>query len=429
MTIETITKGSSPGTSPSVFLAIDLGTTTLAGQLVDNQGELLAETTVLNPQQELGADILSRLQAAHHGQAERLYVLLIDGLKSMLAELCRQSGVKPDGIAAVAAAGNPGVSCLLRKLPVKRLLFPPHKAPYKELCEIKLQPDNLGLMVPLQLFPLASGFVGGDLIAVLFGLSLGPYSSESPVVVIDIGTNGELALFDGQRWWVSSAAAGPAFEGGDIETGMVMVRGAVSNVSLDGDRLQLTVADGGLPRGLCGSGLAALIAAAVEAGAIDSTGRIVSPNEVHSNLAHSLVKRQDGWALRFYRDALHDLLLTQTDVRNFQLAKGALRGGVEVLLDRAGVAPGRVSLVVVTGSLGTALPVEVLKRVALLPEPMLDKTLFMANAVLAGLRSYLVCTEGQHRLQELLQAIRPFPLSGTPAFEKRYLSSLDFIKR
>ncbi len=180
------------------------------------------------------------------------------------------------------------------------------------------------------------------------------------------------------------------------------------------------------PRGLCGSGLAALVAAARHGGLIDVTGRILSADEVETNLGRYLVEQDSAWSIRFHRDASGELLLTQSDLRNFQLAKGAVRAGAEVLLGRAGFTPEGVSQVLVTGALGTALPVEVLKRVALLPEAMLDKTSFIANGVLAGLQEYLIATDGQQQLADLINVMQPFPLSGTPVFERHFLAALEF---
>ena len=205
-----------------------------------------------------------------------------------------------------------------------------------------------------------------------------------------------------------------------------MQAGAVCNVSLIDDQLQLEVNGGREPRGICGSGLAALIVAVLDGGLIDSTGRIVSPDEVETNLARYIVKDGNSWAIRYHRSATSELLLTQQDLRNFQLAKGAVRAGVQVLLQRSGLKPENVCKTVLTGALGTRLPVDVLKRVALLPEPMLDRTSFIENGVLTGLHKFLQNADGQQQLDALLQRIQPFPLSGTPAFEKLFLSSLDF---
>jgi uncharacterized 2Fe-2S/4Fe-4S cluster protein (DUF4445 family) len=420
-------------------LALDLGTTTLAGRLLSPAGEILAEAQLANPQRELAADILLRLQLAHDGAGKNLQALLIDGLRRLIQQLCQTAGCRPDEVMASAAAGNPGMSCLLQALPVTALLFPPHKPPYKELVHIPVDELDLGLSVPLQLFPPISGFVGGDLLAALMDVeSSTPFnnstiqqfndSTVSPgTLLIDIGTNAELALWDGRRWWVTSAAAGPAFEGGNIGAGMILTAGAITDVRLAGDRLRLSVAGGGQPCGLCGSGLAALVAAARQGGLIDAGGRILSPEEVETNLSRYLVKQGDSWAICFHRSAAGELLLTQTDLRNFQLAKGAVHAGVEVLLERCGIYAKKVPLVLVTGALGTALPIEVLKRVALLPEPMLDKTSFVANGVLAGLQTYLTSSDSQQRLAALMTTIQPLPLSGTPAFEKHFLAAMQLL--
>ncbi len=420
------------------YIALDLGTTTLTGRLLDPSGELLAEKQIVNPQRELGADILMRLQQAYNGEGERLQTLLIEGLRRLIAELLDRADCHPDNIVSVVAAGNSGISCLLRNLPVGPLLFPPHKPPYKELVSIPTTTIDLGLRVPLSLFPLISGFVGGDLVAALFGVESFCHAGSSTIqqlnsstiiagtLLIDIGTNAELASWDGSRWWATSAAAGPAFEGGNISAGMIMAAGAVTDVRLDGDRLRLVVAGGGQPLGLCGSGLAALVAVARQGGLVDDSGRILSHYEVETNLGQYLVEKEGSWAIRFYRSVSSELLLTQADLRNFQLAKGAVYAGVQVLLERGGFAPENVTRVLVTGALGTALPKDVLKRVALLPEPMLDKTSFVANGVLAGLQSYLTASGSEENLAALVKRIQPFPLSGTPAFEQHFLAALEF---
>lgn len=403
-------------------IALDLGTTTLAGRLLSASGEVLAEGRIANPQRAQGTDILTRLQKAHDDSGETLQALLVEALRSLVAILLADAGCARQDVGALAAAGNPGMSCLLQNLPVRSLLFPPHKPPYKELVCIPARDLDLGVPAPLELFPLAAGFVGGDMVACLVGLEAVPVGT----LLLDLGTNAELALWDGAHWWVTSAAAGPAFEGGNIGTGMILTDGAVTDVRLVDDSLQLTIAGQGSPRGLCGSGLAALVTAARQGGLIDASGRILSAEEVETNLERYLVEQDGAWGIRFHRDAGGALLLTQDDLRNFQLAKGAVRAGAEVLLDRAGFTPESVSRVLVTGALGTALPVEVLKRVALLPEAMLDKTSFIANGVLSGLQNYLVDVDGKQRLNSLMTIMRPFPLSGTPAFEGRFLTSLEF---
>lgn len=408
-------------TEGSIALALDLGTTTLAGRLIDLDGAVLAEAKSLNPQKALGGDVIRRLEASMKGEGARLQILLADGVETLVAELLAQSGRRRGAIAAAAAAGNPAICHLLRNLPAEPILFPPHRP--RELEGVFLDPAELGLElpVPLYLFPLVSGYVGGDLVAFLFG-----ESHEPGTLYVDVGTNGELALFDGRQWWATSVAAGPAFEAGRISCGMVAEAGAVESVRRVGDTLQLDVIGGIAPRGVCGSGLAAAIAAALEGGLIDAHGRIAEPGEVATNLARHVVDTPSGRALRLYRDAAVELLVSQEDVRNFQLAKAAVRAGVECLLRRAGLESAQIRQAVVTGAFGFSLAPAVLKRVALLPENMVDRVRFSAAGALAGVCRMLNEPEGAGRVQRLADALKPYPLSGTPAFEKAFLNSLDF---
>ncbi len=446
-----------PRASSPCFLALDLGTTTLAGRLLSTDGTLLAEARIANPQRTLGADILTRLQRVEEGGGETLQQLLVEGIRDLVAELLKKAGAAPEQVVAAAAAGNPGICHLLLALPVKALLHPPHRSPLTSLQILPPEVLSLNLELNLHLFPAVSGFVGGDLVAVLFGCSQGtppprsarhlPYSagedgspllhrgdvagnatggsSISRALVLDLGTNAELALWDGTRWLATSAAAGPAFEAGNIACGMTLSPGAVTDVQLAGDRLQLAVQGGGTPLGLCGSGLLALVAAAREGGLIDVTGRTVAPAEVGTNLARYLIADGEGWAICFHRAARGTLLLTQDDVRQLQLAKGAVRAGIEVLLDRAGLAPNDISKVLLTGAFGAALPTAAVKGIALLPESMLDKLFCVPNGVLDGLAAFIDDPHGPQHLAALQAIIKPLPLSGTPAFERRFLQALE----
>lgn len=409
-------------TDKETLLALDLGTTTLAGRLIDRQGQVLAEATQRNPQASLGADIIRRLEQALQGQGKQLQELLVSGLEKLICELLRTAGLKREDIGAAAAAGNAGISALLRCLPVDKILFPPHRPEQRQ--GLYLSPDQLGLdlPVPLYLFPLVTGYVGGDLVAFLFDQV--PYRDNT--LYLDIGTNGELALYSNGQWWTTSVAAGPAFEGGGIGCGMAAAAGAVSGVILDGDRLRLEVIGGGAPRGLCGSGLTETVAAALDGGLIDRHGTFVDPLQVSSNLARYLDGCAGERCLRLYRDAAVDLCLTQEDLRTFQLAKGAIRAGVDCLLARAGLSADSVEEVVMTGAFGFSLASRILKKVAMLPANMIDRVRFAEAGVLAGCCRLLLDERGPAKAQQLADALQAYPLSGTPAFEKAFLGALDF---
>jgi uncharacterized 2Fe-2S/4Fe-4S cluster protein (DUF4445 family) len=404
------------------LLALDLGTTTLAGALLTRQGEVVAQDSLPNPQVREGADVVTRLQVALHGRGEALQRLLAEGINTLVRGLLEKADTPPQAIAAAAAAGNPAISALLCGRPVERLLFPPHRLSWRAGEEVEPRPIGLDLPVPLFLFPLAGGFVGGDLVAFLYAAGRAP----APSLYLDVGTNAEIALDTGTRWWATSAAAGPAFEGGNISCGMPASAGAVEGVAVDGDRLRLRVVGGGPPQGICGSGLAAAVAAGLQGGLIDSDGTIREPREVADNLARYVVERGDERGLCLYRDAAHAILLRQSDLRQFQLAKGAVRAGVECLLERAGLAPEALRQVVVSGAFGLALTPEILKHVAIFPEKMLDKVVFVPGGALQGVARLLNAPKGRQEVARLAASLSIHPLSGSPRFERAFLQSLDF---
>jgi len=408
-------------TAPALRLAFDLGTTTLAARLLDPGGRVYAELRTPNPQVAQGRDVIRRLEAARAGAALPLQQTLVAAMNGLVTALCRQAGCSPDAITAAAAAANPAVSLLLQRLPVDAVLFPPYRPPRRNGVQLDAASLGLALPVPLYLFPLVSGYVGGDLVAFLYG--------QDPVpgrLYLDIGTNGEIAWFDGDNCRVTSVAAGPAFEGCEIRCGIDFGPGAVTAVRVQGESLELSVAGGGPPRGLCGSGLVSAIAAARGAGLIDASGTLVDPLTVGTNLARYLVEGPEGRHLRLYRDAGCELLLTQQDVRSFQLAKGALHAGVAALLQRSGAGGEQVREVVVTGAFGLSLAPEDLKKVALLPPDVVDKVRFVPAGALAGVGRMLLATDGLDRVEELAAKLTPYPLSGTPAFQHAFLKALDF---
>ncbi len=403
-------------------LALDLGTTTLAGALLDAQGTVIARARRANPQSRLGADVIRRLERALQGEGAQLQKLLQGGIAALVEELLGRSGAGPGQITTAAAAGNPAIIHLLLNLPVEGLLFPPHRPHERAGEEISPQRLALGLSVPIYLFPLVSGYVGGDLVAFLYAQS----SISGTSLFIDVGTNAELALHHGGKWLVTSTAAGPAFEAAEISCGMPVAGGAISDVVIEDDRLRVQTIDAAPARGVCGSGLAAAIAAAREGGLIARDGTLVDPLQVASNLARYLVETESGRALRLYRDARHDVLITQDDIRAFQLAKAAIHAGIDCLLARAGLGARQVEEVVLTGAFGFSLSRAALKKVAMLPENMIDRVRFQPGGALAGVVCFLAQDGAAKTVAALTAGLKPFPLSGTQAFEKAFLNALDF---
>jgi uncharacterized 2Fe-2S/4Fe-4S cluster protein (DUF4445 family) len=417
--------------SGNLVIAIDLGTTTIAASLLDRvSGERLACAGSLNPQRSFGADVISRMEAACKSpEALTEMTRLVNAeLESLTGILLEEGAAAPENLAAIAIAANPAMEHLLLGLPVTSLAFPP----YRPLFTAGKRTDSAALgwkmKVDAHVFPLPGGFVGGDLVAFLFGVDAAGFRppAAGPRLFLDLGTNGEIALAAGDKVFATSAAAGPAFEGGNLACGMAALPGAVSSVRFDDDRVSLSVIGGGVPEGVCGSGVIETISGLLQAKALDPTGRLLSAGEIASNLANRIISRDGDSAFLLYRDARREIVLTQQDIRQVQLAKGAIRAGIEVLCERAGIHHEEVQEAVLTGSFGARLTPEGLKSIGVLPGKMVEVSLFVREGALTGIEKALCAPDGIDEIERVAATMRVIPLSGTPSFEKNFLAQLNF---
>ena len=413
--------------SRKLAAAFDLGTTTIAASLVDPAtGERLAVTAGLNPQRPWGADVLARLQAA--AVPETLGAMkscLALEMERMAEELLAKAGAAFDELVFVALAGNPAMEHIALGLPVATLAYPPFRPLFTEGKDVTTLDLGWSREIPAYLMPLPGGFVGGDLLAFLFGQR---ESAKPGTLYLDLGTNAEIALFDGERFLATSAAAGPAFEGGNMRCGMAALPGAISHVTIEDDRVTLGTIAGAPARGICGSGVLEAVAALLSSGVIESTGRLLPSAEIASNLGNRVQEVNGIPAFVLHRDASGLVFLDQEDIRALQLAKGALRGGMEILLSKARLSLDELSEVVLTGSFGAVLSPVVLKKVGIFSEKMVRITGFVREGALAGVERFLVESDGRALLESLAQKVRVIPLSGTPLFEKLFLANIDFPK-
>jgi uncharacterized 2Fe-2S/4Fe-4S cluster protein (DUF4445 family) len=416
--------------SERLAVAFDLGTTTVAASLLDlDKGVRLAAGGSLNPQRQYGADVVSRLEAAcvSLDALKRMARLANGELERLAGELLASVGASPQSLVLVAIAGNPAMEHLLLELPVKSLAFPPFRPLFTAGRSMNTADLGWQMAVDAFVFPLPGGFVGGDLVAFLYGAGVpSSLTLHSSRLFLDLGTNGEIALTASDRIYATSAAAGPAFEGGDLECGMAALPGAISGVTIAGDRVDLTVIGGGVPVGICGSGVIEAVAGLLRSGVLDATGRLLSPGEIPSNLANRVVSRNGEAAFLLYRDSRNEVVLSQRDIRQVQLAKAAIRAGIEVLFERARIHYGTVQEVVLTGSFGSRLAPEGLKNVGIFPEKMVEMCSFVRDGALTGVEKALAASGGFAAVDGLAKAIRVIPLSGTPAFEKHFLEQMNF---
>jgi uncharacterized 2Fe-2S/4Fe-4S cluster protein (DUF4445 family) len=405
-------------------LAIDLGTTTLAASLIDYAGgERLASAGALNPQRRFGADVVSRLDAAVNSTALRqeMTALIRDELKRLGQELCSTAGIAWGDVRKIAIAGNPAMQHILMGLDLASLAFPP----YRPLCTdgTHLEAADLGWdgSADVYLFPMPGGFVGGDTVAFVHGAEPG-----DATLCLDLGTNGEIALIAGDSIWATSAAAGPAFEGGNLSCGMAALPGAISSVRIEGDRLVLQVIGNGQPSGICGSGAIEAVTELLRCSILEPGGRLRNPGEIDSNLASRVIEYRGAAAFVLYRDAERLIVLSQEDIRQLQLAKAALRGGIDVLAERSRIQCNALKQVILTGSFGAVVQAGWLKTIGIFDESMVQTTRFTPDGVLAGVEKALADMNGFAAVENLARRFRVVPLSGTPLFETLFMRHIDF---
>lgn len=413
--------------------AFDVGTTTIAASLLDREsGERLAVTGGLNPQRQFGPDVVSRLAAAV-ASPDNLQAMsrLVNGeLELLTGRLLADAGADAGDLCCIAIAGNPAIEHLLLGLSVDSLAFPPYRPLFTTGRTVSTASLGWGMDLDAYVFPLPGGFVGGDLVAFLYGEGrcAARGAQHAARLYLDLGTNGELALVVNGKIYATSAAAGPAFEGGNLACGMAALPGAISDVSFAGDRVRIATIGDAVPCGICGSGVISAVAGLLGAGVLDHTGRLFAPAEIGSNLANHLHDMNGETVFVLYRDAQRMVYLGQNDIRQVQLAKGAVRAGMEVLFQRAGISGDSVQEVILTGSFGAVLSPEQLKNVGIFSENMVKIAGFIREGALSGVERALCAGDDFSALDRLAESIKVIPLSGTPAFEKHFLAQMNFPK-
>jgi uncharacterized 2Fe-2S/4Fe-4S cluster protein (DUF4445 family) len=378
-------------------LAIDLGSTTVAAFLttLDN-GEVAAGSGGLNQQSVYGSDVISRLAAAldNPQNAERLHRLALASINQAVDSLNLSPAIW-QRIKKVTIVGNCAMHHLLANLPLENLAFLPFQPSdtrsilnASEIME-GIFPEDVKVSLP----PLIGGFVGSDALACLayFGFD----DPSGPMAAIDLGTNGEVMVTDGDRILTASTAAGPAFEGVNISCGSRAVDGAITKVELVNGLLQLTTIADAPPVGLTGSGLLSAIAEFRQIGIIDEGGRIDPSKSADSDLVVP-----DNSVFRINLSKEEDIYLSQMDIRELQKAKGAIRAAVDILLEQLNLQPADLERVILTGSFGGEVDINSILLLGLLPPVNKQVVETIANG--AGFGAAIFLTEEGFALGEKL---------------------------
>lgn len=413
-------------------VAFDVGTTTLAAYLHDLvTGDLLATAASVNPQTAYGADVISRLGAALENPAARqvLAGAVREALSDLATRLARQAGVPARRIHEAVVVGNTAMHHLLLGIHPAGLAYAPYLPAVTAAMD--LPAAELGLEIApggrVHLLPNIAGYVGADTVGVI--LATGLDRKRRPAMAVDIGTNGEIVLTDGRRMAACSAAAGPAFEGARISCGMTAAEGAIDRADVVDGILRLHVIGGGRPKGLCGSGLVDLAALLLEHGLLTEQGRLQAPARgAPPDVVRRLAASAQGaeFVLEDGAGGGPRLALTQRDIRELQLAKGAIRAATDVLLRELGVGAGDLSAVYLAGAFGNHLRPASAAAIGLLPAVPHGRIVPVGNAAGTGARMALLSVTERRRAARSAGRVQYVELASAPGFQQTFVERLAF---
>lgn len=423
-------------TATRCAIAFDLGTTTVVATLLDlATGTPVAVASMLNRQQPFGGDVISRISATmmDPDALGRLQTAACETLAELAAQVCAEAGVDPHAVYEVAIAGNATMTALVLGIDPEPLGVAPFVMTTSLPPSVLAEDLRLGLHPRARavFFPALGAYVGGDIVAGM--LASGMDRDKRTRLFIDVGTNCEIVLSDGDRIVSTAAPAGPAFEGGAIRCGMRAADGAIETIEL-GDDVVLGVIGDVEPRGLCGSGLVDAVAELVKVGLLDASGRFV-PEEVAKEIAPALHDRLTmiGQERVFVlhrptpgADPAECVVLSQRDVRELQFAKAAISTGWTLLMEELGLEAGDVAQVLLAGSFGSYLSAASAVRIGLVPKLPVLRIVAAGNVAGEGAKMALLSVRERAGAQALLDEVTYVELSDRPEFNDRFVEQLAF---
>jgi len=425
---EVIALGSWP--NRQLGLAIDLGTTKIAGYLADlSDGRTLAAKGIMNPQISYGEDIISRITGVIHSPDEGVKVrkLVVEAINELAVSLCAEAGVNTEEIVEAVVAGNTAMHHLFLGLPVRQLALPPFIPAVSRALDMKardlgLKARDLGLHIApgafVHLLPNIAGFVGADHVAMLLATEV--WQAEGPIVALDIGTNTEVSLVNNGRITTVSCASGPAFEGGHVKDGMRAATGAIERLRIADNSIQYQTIEEAPPVGICGSGILDAIAQLYLARIIDEGGRMM---DNHSRVRASKGQREFVLVGKKERGGRPAITITQHDVRELQLAKAAIRTGIQALLEANGCSEDEIKQVIIAGAFGTYIDVASAVAIGMLPSLPLDRFRQVGNAAGMGAKLTLISLSKRAEAQTIASQVNYIELASAPNFRQTFMQA------
>jgi len=408
-------------------LAIDIGTTTLVVTLFCLvTGKELSTASSINPQTKFGHDILSRIQkgSTAEGLAEVAGVVRKE-LNRLVQAACKKSNTVVDEILDVVVGGNTTMLTLAAAINPEPLGRLPFTVDIKAGVSYAAKDFGLDINPAGRVYvpPIVHAFIGSDITAGV--LACGCLEKKKPSLFVDIGTNGEMGINNDGRFIVASTAAGPAFEGMGVSCGIRAVPGAVEAAYFDGETIDIKTIDAQPARGICGSGIIDIMASLLKAGVVNPAGRIKTPEQkedLQASVAEGLMLIDDQPVFNI-ADSVY---FSQADIRQLQLAKGAIRTGIDMLMSEANVTAEDLEDITLAGAFGYHLRPDSLATIGLIPDKLARKVRFAGNTSKTGCAMMLIDASLREYLEKQVQSVEHLPLAEKISFQELFIANLNF---
>lgn len=420
---------------PVLGLAYDIGTTTVACYLLDlRSGKLLSQTSMLNPQTTFGGDVIMRMKYAVENGLSELSSVIRKALNSLAEQAARKAGQSMSDIFFVTVVGNTCMHHLFMGISPASLAYAPYTPAIASPIRTDAADFGFGIAPTARLYmlPNIAGFVGADTVGASLAAAMD--DKEKLTLLIDIGTNGEMVLGTKKHLVACSTAAGPAFEGALISCGMRGAEGAIDHTRLINGTFEYSVIGGGKPIGICGSGLIDLLSELVRTGLVESSGRMLDEDEMDTPELEqyaSRMKTVDG--LRVFQIASAEesgtgeaLYFTQKDVREVQLAKGAMAAGIQMMCRHLKVSSDDIESVMIAGAFGSYMSPDSACGIGLIPPVLREKVLAIGNAAGEGSKLCALSIDEYLRAAKIASNMDYLELAADPAFQDVFVDQLEF---
>ncbi|MHC4228509.1 MAG: ASKHA domain-containing protein [Planctomycetota bacterium] len=409
-------------------LAVDVGTTTVVARLINlKSGRCLATEAALNPQTRFGDDVVSRIAYAQTDEkSAELHKAIIDCINELTAKLCENAAVETDRIYEICVVGNTTMNHILLELPISQLGQAPYEAFSLDAHDVPAGESALRMNPAGNIHTVENiaGFVGSDATAVALAIDIA--SAVEMTLIVDVGTNGEIVFGTKDKLYAASCAAGPAFEGARITCGSRAADGAIEAVVTNQDDIDVDVIGDTPPRSICGSGLIDAVAVMLELGVIDPTGRFVEPAKIEDKVPPAIFARIVEKAGQPAFHLTQSVFLTQRDIRETQLAKGAIRAGIKLLQQKIGLKDCDISRILLAGAFGNYIRPESALRIGLLPVVPAERIHFVGNAAASGAQMALLSRQCRDRARDLARRIEYVEIAHESDFQNVFADSMLF---